>query len=231
MRDGEGPRTPAGSGLVTAVPPTGPAVCQAEERKPETLGQEEGSPGGSGEGAGNGAPGPGDPSGLIFPKAVGGLASGGRLRPLPGEGCRPREPAPGALELMLQLLLRPNPRGPVASESPGSPPGSCTRCPHPLALTWALRGAINEPAPPGDQLPCVLVSEAASSSQEEKLQQPDLAWKKEEASAGPAAREARRSRVGSPGVPAKAPATDSDPGELRGQCELTPQVCEVQIMS
>lgn len=80
MRDGEGPRTPAGSGLVTAVPPTGPAVCQAEERKPETLGQEEGSPGGSGEGAGNGAPGPGDPSGLIFPKAVGGLASGGRLR-------------------------------------------------------------------------------------------------------------------------------------------------------
>lgn len=72
MRDGEGHRTLVGSSLVSAAPPTGPAVCQAEERKPETPGQEEGSPGGSGEGAGNGAPGPGDHSGLIFPKAAGG---------------------------------------------------------------------------------------------------------------------------------------------------------------
>ena len=71
MWDGAGPGAPAGSGLVTAAPPTGPAVCQAEERRPEAQGQEEGSPGGSGEGAGSGAPGPGDPSGLIFPKAAG----------------------------------------------------------------------------------------------------------------------------------------------------------------
>ncbi|KAM7227421.1 hypothetical protein CapIbe_021118 [Capra ibex] len=55
-------------------------------------------------------------------------------------------------------------------------------------------GAINEPAPPGDRLLCVLVSEAASSSHEEKLRQSDLAWKEEDASAGPGASGARRSQ-------------------------------------
>ena len=64
----------------------------------------------------------------------------GYSQPLPGERCRPREPAPGGLELMLQLLLWPHPRGPMASESPRSSPGSRTPCPLPPPLTWALPG-------------------------------------------------------------------------------------------
>lgn len=38
MQDGEGHRSQAGGGLATAAPWTGPAVCQAEERRPETPG-------------------------------------------------------------------------------------------------------------------------------------------------------------------------------------------------
>lgn len=84
-------------------------------------------------------------------------------------------------------------------------------------------GAINEPVPHGDRLLCVLVSEAASSSPKEKLQQSDLAWKEEEASVGPGVCGARRSRAGSSRVPAEAPAADPDPGERRDGMSLHPR--------
>ena len=69
----------------------------------------------------------------------------------------------------------------------------------------------------------VLVSEAAPSSPEEKLQQSDLAWKEEEASVGPGACGARRSWAGSSRVPAEAPAADPDPRERRDGVSLHPR--------